>query len=112
TSGNVALFETELVRLMEDANLFGTAQRGISFLSPTFFATRVSLPSNVPNGVFLAQAFVVQNGQIIGQRSQQFFVQKTGFERFLGEASRNQPLLYGLACVALALATGWLGGVL
>jgi uncharacterized protein (TIGR02186 family) len=112
TSGNVAMFEAELIRLMEDANLFGTAERGVSFLSPTFFATRVVLPSNVPNGVFLAHAFAVQNGEIIGHRVQQFYVQKTGFERFLGEASRNQPLLYGLACVALALVTGWLGGVL
>lgn len=112
TTGNVPLFERELIRLMEKANLFGTAERGVAFLSPTFFTTRVSLPSNVPNGTFLAQIFVVQNGEIVAERSQSFFVQKTGFERFLGDASRNQPLLYGLACVLLALVTGWLGGVL
>lgn len=112
STGNVPLFERELIRLMEKANLFGTAERGVTFLSPTFFAARVSLPSNVPNGTFLAQIFVLQNGEIIAERSQSFFVQKTGFERFLGDASRNQPLLYGLACVLLALVTGWLGGVL
>lgn len=112
STGNVPLFEGELIRLMENANLFGTAERGVAFLSPTFFATRISLPSNVPNGVFLAQIFVVQGGEIIAERSQQFYVQKTGFERFLGESARNQPLLYGLACVLLALVTGWLGGVL
>lgn len=112
TSGEPDLFEGELIRLMEKASLFGTAERGVTFLSPTFFAARVSLPSNVPNGVFLAQIFVVQNGEIVAERSQQFYVQKTGFERFLGESARNHPLLYGLACVALALVTGWLGGVL
>ncbi|WP_196259430.1 TIGR02186 family protein [Pelagibacterium limicola] len=112
TTGNVPLFEGELIRLMQDASLFATAQRGVTFLSPTLFVTRVSLPANVPNGVFLAHALVVQDGQIVAERTQRFFVQKTGFERFLGEASRNQPLLYGLACVLLALVTGWLGGVL
>ena len=111
-TGNVALFETELVRLMTEANLYRTDGRGVAFLSPTFFATRVSLPANVPNGIFLAQTFVVQDGQIVAERAQRFFVQKSGFERFIGEAAADQPLLYGLACVSLALFTGWLGGVL
>lgn len=112
TTGNVALFQNELIRLMQNAGLYATAERGVTFLSPTFFTTRVALPANVPNGIFLVQAFVVQNGEIVADRTERFFVQKTGFERFLGDASRNQPLLYGLACVLLALVTGWLGGVL
>ena len=36
---------------------------------------------------------------------------KTGFENFVFVASRQQPLLYGLVCVVLALGTGWLAGV-
>lgn len=112
TTGNVALFENELVRLMGNANLFRTDGRGVSFLSPTFFSTRVVLPANVPNGIFLAQALVVQNGEVVAERAQRFFVQKSGFERFVGDMATNQPLLYGLATVVLALVTGWLGGVL
>ena len=112
STGNVALFENELVRLMGNANLFRTDGRGVSFLSPTFFSTRVVLPANVPNGIFLAQALVVQNGEVVAQGAQRFFVQKSGFERFIGEAAVNQPLLYGIATVLLALFTGWLGGVL
>ena len=38
-------------------------------------------------------------------------MRKIGFERFLGLAAQQQPLLYGLVCVILALFTGWLGGV-
>lgn len=112
TTGNVPMFESELIRLMEKASLFGTAERGVSFLSPTFFTARAALPSNVSSGLFLAQAFVVRDGEVVARNAQQFIVQKTGFERFLGDASRNQPLLYGLACVLLALVTGWFGGVL
>lgn len=112
TSGDEALFESELVRLMNNASLFRTDGRGVAFLSPTFFSARVVLPVNVPNGVFLAQALVIQDGEIVAERAQRFFVQKSGFERFLGEAAVGHPLLYGLACVALALITGWLGGVL
>lgn len=112
SNGNVALFENELVRLMERSNLFRSDARGVTFMSPTFFSARVVLPANVPNGMFLAQVFLVQDGEIIADRAQRFFVQKSGFERFLGEAAVNQPLLYGLATVLLALFTGWMGGVL
>lgn len=112
STGNVAMFERELVRLMSEANLFRTDERGVAFLSPTFFTARVVLPANVPTGIFLAQALLVQDGEIVAQGAQRFFVQTSGFERFLGEAAIDQPLLYGLACVALALMTGWLGGVL
>lgn len=111
TTGDVPLFEGELIRLMENSSLFRTEERGVAFLSPTFFAARIALPSNVPNGVFLAHTFVLQDGQVVAERAQRFSVQKTGFERFLGETARNQPLLYGIACVLLALFTGWLGGV-
>lgn len=111
STGNVAMFDRELTRLMERAELFRTDGRAIAFLSPTFFATRVALPANVPNGRFLAQVFVIKNGEIVAEHSQSFFVEKTGFERFLGESARRQPVLYGIASVLLALLTGWLGGV-
>jgi hypothetical protein len=38
-------------------------------------------------------------------------VRKSGFENFVFVASRQQPLLYGIVCVLLALGTGWLAGV-
>lgn len=112
TSGDPERFGEELVRLMTRANLYRADPRGVTFLSPTFFSARTVLPANVPNGIFLAQVLVVQNGEIIAERAQRFFVQKSGFERFIGEAAVNQPLLYGLATVLLALFTGWMGGVL
>jgi hypothetical protein len=30
----------------------------------------------------------------------------------IADVSRNQPLLYGLACIALAALAGWLGSVI
>ena len=53
-----------------------------------------------------------KDGQIIARKSEGFAVRKIGFERFLALASVQQPLLYGIVCVILALFTGWLGGVL
>jgi hypothetical protein len=40
-----------------------------------------------------------------------FVIAKVGFEQRLFDLSRSAPLLYGLAAVALALVTGYVGGV-
>ncbi|MDP3315795.1 MAG: TIGR02186 family protein, partial [Devosia sp.] len=55
--------------------------------------------------------YLFKDGEIIARKTNGFSVRKIGFESFLGLASRQQPLLYGLVCVVLAVFTGWLGGV-
>ena len=77
-----------------------------------FYSAQLVLPSNAPPGPYIAQTYLFKNGEIIARKSDGFAVRKIGFERFLALASTQSPLLYGLACVVLALFTGWLGGVL
>jgi uncharacterized protein (TIGR02186 family) len=104
-------FGSQLVRLMEEEGRFGLNERGVAFRSETLYSAQVTLPADVPPGLFLARTYLFKDGALISQRADGFSVRKTGFERFLGEAAIRQPLLYGLAAVILALFTGWLGGV-
>jgi uncharacterized protein (TIGR02186 family) len=105
------VFRTQLVRLMQAKGQFKLNEQGVIFRSDTFYFAHVALPSDAPPGPYLAHTYLFKNGQIIAEKTNGFSVRKIGFERFLGIASRQQPLLYGLVCVALALFTGWLGGV-
>jgi uncharacterized protein (TIGR02186 family) len=105
------VFGRELVRLMTEKGFFGIHEQGVQFLSNTAYSARLTLPSDVPNGPFIAHTYVFENGVIVAEGSEGFSVRKSGFERFLGLAAVQQPLLYGLICVCLALGTGWLGGV-
>lgn len=105
------LFSAELIRLMEEARLYGVNERAVTFQSPTFYSAQLQLPANVPNGLFLARTYLFQDGEVVSRRAERFLVTKVGLERFLGTAAVDTPLLYGLACVALAVFTGWLGGV-
>ncbi|MDC9823479.1 TIGR02186 family protein [Devosia sp. ZB163] len=104
-------FAPQLVRLMEEKGFYRLNETGVVFRSDTFYYARVSLPADAPPGPYLAHTFLFKNGEIIAEKSEGFSVRKIGFERFLGLAARQQPLLYGIVCVALALFTGWLGGV-
>ena len=105
-------FGAELVRLMTEAGHFVIDEGAVHFLSNTAYVAQVALPSDVPNGEFVAHTIVLdQNRQMVAEGGQSFSVTKSGFENFVFVASRQQPLLYGLVCVLLALGTGWLAGV-
>ena len=105
------IFSRELIRLMGEEGLFGIQDNGVNFLSDNFYSARLTLPSNAPPGPYVALTYVFKDGEIIARKSEGFSVRKIGFERFLAQSAVQQPLLYGLICVVLALFTGWLGGV-
>ncbi|HTM77627.1 MAG TPA: TIGR02186 family protein [Devosia sp.] len=107
-----AIFGRQLVRLMTEQGLFGINENAVSFLSDNTYSARLTLPSNAPPGPYIALTYVFKDGAIVTRKSEGFAVRKIGFERFLALASVQQPLLYGIVCVILALFTGWLGGVL
>jgi uncharacterized protein (TIGR02186 family) len=104
-------FGAALVRLMEEDAHFTLREDGVRFLSDTAYAVNVTLPSDVANGPFIVHTMVLKDRQLVAERSDGFTVRKSGIENFVFVASRQQPLLYGIVCVLLALATGWLAGV-
>jgi len=104
-------YTNQLIRLMKESGTYGINTRAVSFHSPTFYSAKINLPSNVPNGTYLATTFLFENGELIDRMAQRFFVRTVGVEKFISNTARDFPLAYGLASVFLALFTGWLGGV-
>lgn len=104
-------FGQELVRLMQEENHFVVREDGIRFLSDTAYAMNITLPSDVANGPFSVHTFVFKNKLLVADRTEGFSVRKSGFENYVFVASKQQPLLYGIVCVILAVGTGWLAGV-
>ena len=48
---------------------------------------------------------------VLAGQTQLLSIAKGGFSERIASAAVGYPLYYGLACVVLALFTGWLGGV-
>ncbi|HHB82918.1 MAG TPA: hypothetical protein ENK61_05550 [Devosia sp.] len=105
------LFTNQLMRLMKEKNIYGTSPHVISFHSDTFYSANLDLPSNVPNGTYLATSFLFKNGELLDRRAERFFVRTVGMEKFIANSARDFPAIYGIATVLLALFTGWFGGV-
>ena len=104
-------FGTELVRLMTEQGHFAVKEDAVRFLTTSAYVAQVTLPSDVANGPFIAHTMVLKDRQLVAERTEGFSVRKSGFENFVFVASKQQPLLYGIVCVLLALGTGWLAGV-
>jgi len=105
-------FGTELVRLMTEQGHFAVKEDAVRFLTTSAYVAQVTLPSDVANGPFIAHTMVLKDRQLVAERTEGFSVRKSGFENFVFVASKQQPLLYGIVCVILALGTGWLAGVM
>jgi uncharacterized protein (TIGR02186 family) len=84
---------------------------GLRFLAPNVFRATISIPANAPIGFYTVEVLVLSEGFVVGRESTTFQVEKVGFEAAVFNASREQPLAYGIATVALALSTGWLAGI-
>jgi uncharacterized protein (TIGR02186 family) len=104
-------FGRELVRLMSEDGHLAVSEFAVNFISDTAYTARVVLPSDVVNGAFIARTLVFKDKVLVADHTEGFAVRKSGFEAYVFTAARQQPLLYGLACVLLALGTGWLAGV-
>lgn len=104
-------YTNELKRLMQEAGTYGLSAHAVPFHSPTFYSAHLELPSDVPNGTYLATTFLFKDGTLLDRSASRFFVRTIGMEKFISNSARDFPLAYGIACVLLALFTGWLGGV-
>ena len=104
-------FREAFIRLKDRAGLYHQGV-GVSFIGSLIFRTTFYLPANIPVGSYTADAYLFSDRLLIARADDKLRVSKTGLEDTLSMFARNQSLLYGLICVALALTVGWLGGVI
>lgn len=106
-----AEFREAFIRLKEDARLF-SQDVGVSFIGNLVFRTTARLPANIPVGDYTVVAYLFSGDELIARSEERVVVFKTGFEATLAAFAHTQSLPYGIIVVALALAVGWLGGVI
>ena len=84
---------------------------GVEMLTDRFFRAVIPLPDIAKHGSYDVTVYLFADGAMLDTDESQFEVAKVGFEQQLFELSRQSPLAYGVAVVALALVTGYVGGV-
>lgn len=100
-------FTEALIRIRENNGSYQTNLKTITFDEQTLFNTTVQLPANLTEGDYSARFFLTRGGQVVDSFETTIPVQKVGLERFLFRLSREEPLIYGLMSIAIAIAAGW-----
>lgn len=106
-TNDVADFTEALVRLRERSDLYQTADTGVGLTEQTLFQSRLELPANLVEGVYLARIFLLRDGQVVDLYETGIDVRKVGLERWLYNLAHEQSLVYGILALVLAVAAGW-----
>lgn len=100
-------FTEAVIRIRENADLYQRLEGAVALNQQTLFHTEIALPANLTEGDYQTRIYLTRKGEVISHIDAVIDVHKVGLERFLYNLSREQPLVYGLLSLAIAIAAGW-----
>ncbi|PZR00471.1 MAG: hypothetical protein DI533_07840 [Cereibacter sphaeroides] len=100
-------FVEALIRIKEASGDYVVNEGDVSLTQDTLFRTDVALPANLIEGDYKVRIFLTRGGTVVDMEESSIDVRKAGLERWLTNLARNQPLIYGLLSLAIAVLAGW-----
>ncbi|KJS41115.1 MAG: membrane protein [Roseovarius sp. BRH_c41] len=100
-------FTDALIRIRRDQGAYAMREGAVVLDQETLFRGAIQLPANLTEGEYLTRIFLTREGRVVSHFETVIDVQKVGLERWLYTLSRQQPLVYGLMSLAIAIAAGW-----
>lgn len=108
TMSDTSSFGDAVVRIREADGLYGVREGGVTLTEDTLFQAHFELPANLTEGDYDAEFFLVRDQTVISSGATTIRVEKTGIERWLYNLAHDQPLVYGVLSVIMALIAGWI----
>ncbi len=103
----IAAFRKALLRNKVRDGFYAAKPGKVGFVGSRLFRTRILFPANVPTGTYSAQVFLIRDGEVISAESTPLFISKIGFQADVNFLAHNQPAIYGVIAIAIALVAGW-----
>ncbi len=107
-SETVENFADALIRLRSKSNLYQQLDGEVRLFDQTLFSTTVDMPANLVEGVYPMRIFLTREGKVVSRLATFIDVRKVGLERWIYDLAHNQPLIYGLLSLTIAIVAGWL----
>ncbi|MBJ6372987.1 TIGR02186 family protein [Sedimentitalea arenosa] len=102
-----ASFTAAIIRIRRDNGLYQMLEGQVALDQQTLFRTAIRMPANLTEGDYITRIYLTRGGQVVSSYQTSIDVRKVGLERWLFGMSREQPMLYGLMSLAIAIAAGW-----
>jgi uncharacterized protein (TIGR02186 family) len=100
-------FSDAVIRIRTNNGLYALREGAVDLEQSTLFTTALRMPANLTEGEYATRIFLTREGKVISKYETSIDVRKVGLERWLFNLSRQQPLIYGLLSLAIAIAAGW-----
>lgn len=105
--GDAQSFSEAVIRIRKSNDLYQQNEQAIEVTEQTLFRTSVKMPANLTEGDYTTRIFLTRDGEVVSEYKTKIDVRKVGLERWLYALSRQQPLVYGLMSLAIAIFAGW-----
>lgn len=105
-------FQLQLVNKLEKGNLYTSGANKIEFLDESLFKVILKFPKNIARGVYTVEIYLVNEDDLVSFQSIPIYVNQVGISATISDQSYQQPVLYGLLSVIMALVIGWLANYL
>ena len=105
-SGAATEYLAALQRIRGAAGSYRLDLNSVLLLQQSLFRTQVVLPANLIEGDYRVRIFLTRGGAVVDMQDSQITVSKEGLERFLFRMAQDQPLLYGLIALLMAVVAG------
>ncbi len=100
-------FVEALIRIRRGQDAYFNDFGGVEVSEETLFRASVKLPANLTEGDYITRIFLTRGGEVVDVDESVIDVRKVGLEAFLFNLSRQQPLIYGIMSLTIAIFAGW-----
>lgn len=100
-------FVEALQRIRLNGDQYRISEGSVQLVEETLFRTDVVLPANLTEGNYRVRIFLLRGGHVVDTQERIIGVRKTGLERFLFNMAHEQPFLYGVISLVMAVVAGW-----
>jgi uncharacterized protein (TIGR02186 family) len=101
------VFLDALIRMRTEQKNYVLDESSVKLLESTLFRADVALPANLTEGEYKVRLFITRDGAVVDTHEEIITVNKDGLERWIYSLAHEQPLLYGLLSLVLAIVAGW-----
>lgn len=99
-------FRQALVRHLGARHAF-RMDGSLTFIRANLFRAEIDIPATVPPGQYGAEVYIVQRKAIVGAEHMVFSIDKKGLEGDIYGLAYDNPLIYGILAILIAVGAGW-----
>lgn len=96
-----------LVRAKVRDRLYRVDPGEVLLLNDRLFRVDFELPAKVTTGTYMVETYLFKDGVAVAAQTLPLVVNKIGFEAAIYSFAQQQPPLYGIAAILVALVVGW-----